>query len=102
MTQSLAGMTAFITGGSGAIGSASVRLLARDGAAVLIMGRREDALAGVKADILEDHPDAQIEIHAGDAGSVEDVRAGLDKAYAMRDRLDIIVPLVGGGSFTPL
>jgi len=101
-SQALAGKTAFITGGSGAIGSASARLMAADGAAVLIMSRREEALAKVKADILKDLPDARIEIHAGDAGSVEDVRAGLDKAYAMRDRLDIIVPLVGGGPFKPL
>jgi NAD(P)-dependent dehydrogenase (short-subunit alcohol dehydrogenase family) len=50
-TQALAGMTAFITGGSGSIGSASARKLAADGAAVVIMSRREEALAQVKADI---------------------------------------------------
>jgi NAD(P)-dependent dehydrogenase (short-subunit alcohol dehydrogenase family) len=55
----------------------------------------------VKADILKDIPDAQIEIHAGDAVKVEDVRAGLDKAFAMQGRLDIVVPLVGGGPFKP-
>ena len=47
--QPLAGKTAFITGGSGSIGAASARLLAADGAAVLIMSRREEALAKVKA-----------------------------------------------------
>jgi NAD(P)-dependent dehydrogenase (short-subunit alcohol dehydrogenase family) len=102
MVEALAGKTAFITGGSGAIGSASARLLAKDGAAVLIMSRREEALAKVKADILAEIPGARVEIHAGDALSVDDVRAGLDKAYAMQDRLDILVPLVGGGPFKPL
>ncbi len=58
--QSLAGKPAFITGGSGSIGSASAKLLAADGAAVLIMSRREDALAKVKADILKDVPGAKI------------------------------------------
>jgi NAD(P)-dependent dehydrogenase (short-subunit alcohol dehydrogenase family) len=99
--QPLAGKTAFITGGSGSIGSASAKLLAADGAAVLIMSRREEPLAKVKADILKDMPDAQIEIHAGDATKEGDVRAGLDKAFTLRGRLDVIVPLVGGGPFKP-
>jgi NAD(P)-dependent dehydrogenase (short-subunit alcohol dehydrogenase family) len=97
----LAGKTAFITGGSGSIGSASGKLLAADGAAVLIMSRREEALAKVRDDILKDIPDAQIAIHAGDATKEGDVRAGLDKAFALRGRLDVIVPLVGGGPFKP-
>ncbi len=99
--QPLAGKAAFITGGSGSIGSATAKLLARDGAAVLIMSRGEDGLRKVQADILRSVPDAQVEIHVGDANSVEDVRAGLDKAFAIRGRLDIIVPLVGGGPFKP-
>ncbi len=101
-TRALAGKTAFITGGSGSIGSASARKLAADGAAVVIMSRREAALAAVKADILKELPEARIDIHAGDANSVEDVRAGLAKAHAIAGRLDIIVPLVGGGPFKPL
>ncbi len=99
--QPLAGKTAFITGGSGSIGSASARLLAADGAAVLIMSRREEALAKVRDDILKDIPAAQIAIHAGDATKESDVRAGLDKAFALRGRLDVIVPLVGGDPFKP-
>ncbi|WP_157215881.1 SDR family NAD(P)-dependent oxidoreductase [Flavisphingomonas formosensis] len=100
-TQPLAGKTAFITGGSGAIGSATARVLAADGAAVLIMSRRAEALAEVKAAIERDIPGARIDYHAGDATKVEDVRAGLEKAHALQGRLDIIVPLVGGGPFKP-
>jgi NAD(P)-dependent dehydrogenase (short-subunit alcohol dehydrogenase family) len=43
-----------------------------------------------------------VETHAGDACEEADVRAALDKAHAMRGRLDILVPTVGGGSFKPL
>ena len=100
--QALSGRTAFITGGSGSIGSASAKLLAADGAAVLIMGRTIGTLKKARNDILETVADAQIEIHVGDAGSVLDVQAGLNKAHAMRGRLDIIVPTVGGGPFRPL
>jgi len=100
--KALAGKTAFVTGGAGGIGSHSARLLARDGAAVLIMGRRKDALEKSKAWILETVPNARIEIHAGDAVDEKDVRTGLDKAHAIQGRLDIIVPTVGGGGFKPL
>jgi NAD(P)-dependent dehydrogenase (short-subunit alcohol dehydrogenase family) len=100
--NALAGKTAFITGGAGSIGSHCAKLLLRDGAAVLIMGRRQEALEKTKAWLLEATPDGQVEIHAGDACEEKDVRAALDQAFAMRNRLDIIVPTVGGGGFKPL
>lgn len=100
--QALSGQTAFITGGSGSIGSATAKLLAADGAAVLLMGRTIGTLEKARQGILEAVPDAQVQMHIGDAGSVDDVQAGLDKAHAMRGRLDIIVPTVGGGPFRPL
>ena len=99
--RALAGQTAFITGGSGSIGSASAKLLAADGAAVLLMGRTIATLDKARANILADVPDAQIQLHVGDAQLVAEVQAGLDKAHAMRGRLDIIVPTVGGGPFRP-
>jgi NAD(P)-dependent dehydrogenase (short-subunit alcohol dehydrogenase family) len=98
----LAGQGAIVTGGSGGIGSACARLLLRDGAAVLIMGRRLEALEKTRAALLEAVPGGTVEINAGDACSETDVRAALDKAFAMRGRLDILVPTVGGGGFKPL
>jgi NAD(P)-dependent dehydrogenase (short-subunit alcohol dehydrogenase family) len=98
----LAGKTAFITGASGGIGSASAKLLVGDGAAVLLMGRRMGALEEAKGRLLAEVPDARIELHAGDAGKEEDVKAGIEKAYAIQNRLDIAVPTVGGGGFSPL
>jgi NAD(P)-dependent dehydrogenase (short-subunit alcohol dehydrogenase family) len=98
----LAGKTAFITGGSGGIGSHSARLLVRDGAAVLLMGRRLDALEEKRAWLRAEFPDARVELYAGDACEEKDVQAALDAAYAIAGRLDIIVPTVGGGAFRPL
>src|SRR5579859_5787784 len=99
MTQQspLAGKTAFITGASGGIGSASARFLVRDGAAVLLMGRREDALAKTKDELLKEFPGARVEIFAGDAVKEEDVKRAIEKAHAIAGRLDIAVPTVGGG-----
>jgi NAD(P)-dependent dehydrogenase (short-subunit alcohol dehydrogenase family) len=102
MTKVLAGQTAFITGGSGGIGSSSAKYLLKDGAAVLLMGRREDALQRTREALLQEIPDGRIEIHAGNAASTEDVIAALDKAHAIAGRLDIIVPTVGGGGFMPI
>ena len=44
-TKVLAGKTALVTGASHGMGKASARLLAEDGAAVMIMGRRQKRLA---------------------------------------------------------
>lgn len=102
MSKLLEGRTAFITGGSGGIGGESARLLARDGAAVMLMGRRQEALAAKREALLADIPGAQIEIFAGDAASEQDVAEGLGRAAAMEGRLDILVPTVGGGGFMPI
>jgi NAD(P)-dependent dehydrogenase (short-subunit alcohol dehydrogenase family) len=98
----LAGKTAFVTGGSGGIGSHCARLLLRDGADVLIMGRREEALEKTRGWLLSEVPGGRVDILAGDAGKRADVEAGLQKAHAMQGRLDMLIPTVGGGGFRPL
>lgn len=102
-TKILAGKTAFVTGASSGIGKATARMLAEDGAAVTIMGRREDALLAAREEILATSPEARVEIHAGDATEEADVRAALAKAHAIAGRLDIVVPAVGGSNnYSPL
>lgn len=102
MSGALAGKGAFVTGGSGGIGSAVAEALLRDGASVLLMGRREAALTQTRARLLQAVPGGRVEFFAGDALSTEDVQAGLSRAHAMAGRLDILVPTVGGGGFKPL
>ena len=53
-TKPLAGTSALVTGGGGGIGAASAMWLARDGAAVVIMGRTEETLARARERILAD------------------------------------------------
>src|SRR5579875_879402 len=101
--NALTGKTAFITGGSGAIGRYSAKWLLRDGASVLLMARHMDILEKSRAELQREVPGALIALHAGDARNADDVRAGLDKAYALANRLDIVVPTVGGSvGYRPL
>jgi len=100
--RALTGQTAFITGGSGGIGGSAAKFLLSDGAAVVLMGRSQEALTAARAGLLDRVPAACVEIHVGDAMSTTDMRSGLQKAYDIGGRLDIIVATVGGGGFMPL
>jgi NAD(P)-dependent dehydrogenase (short-subunit alcohol dehydrogenase family) len=95
----LAGRTALVTGGTGGIGAACAGALAKDGAAVVIMSRREEALMKTRAALEAAHPGSRIEIAVGDAGSETDIQAAVKQAHAIGDRLDFLIPTVGGGSF---
>ncbi len=97
----LKGKTALITGGAGGIGAASAAALLRDGATVLLMGRRRDALEQSCQQLRAQVPDADVHLFAGDAGRSGDVQAALKLAWSLRNRLDIVVPTVGGGGFRP-
>ncbi|HEX7097581.1 MAG TPA: SDR family oxidoreductase [Acidimicrobiales bacterium] len=101
-SAALAGQAALITGGGGGIGSASAKWLARDGAAVMLMGRTEATLQKARDMIREEVPDATVEYTVGDALRAEDVQRALDAAEALSDRLAIAVSVVGGGTMKPL
>ena len=99
----LEGMTAIVTGASGGIGSASAELLLRDGATVMILARRKDVLEETKAELLAAVPDGRVELFVGDGMVEDDIKAAFDRAYAIANRLDIVVATVGGGNgFKPM
>ncbi|HXY91547.1 MAG TPA: SDR family oxidoreductase [Acidimicrobiia bacterium] len=99
----LAGQAALVTGGGGGIGGASAAWLARDGAAVVIMGRTESTLATTRDRIAEfAGDDARVECFVGDALDEVALRAALTQAAGMADRLGIAVSVIGGGTMKPL
>ena len=98
----LAGKTALVTGASSGMGLETARLLARDGATVMIMGRREDRLQQALGQLRASAPDTQIEAFTGDAGDETSALAALRAAHALAGRLDIIVSAVGRGVYKPL
>src|SRR6478609_7174259 len=102
-SQPLTGMSALITGGGGGIGGASAAWLARDGAAVVIMGRTESTLVATEQEIREfAGPDAKVEPFVGDALDEGALRDAMATAEAMADRLAIAVSVIGGGTMKPL
>jgi NAD(P)-dependent dehydrogenase (short-subunit alcohol dehydrogenase family) len=99
----LAGQAALITGGGGGIGQASAAWLARDGAAVVIMGRTEATLLDAQREIRSFAGDeATVEIVVGDALDEAQVRQGFEVASTLADRVAIAVSVVGGGTMMPL
>ena len=98
----LDGKSALVTGASQGIGLASARALASDGASVVIMGRRGDALAAARDLLREQVPGARIEMFVGDAVNEDDVQAALALANGFDGRLEILVSVVGNPTFMPL
>jgi NAD(P)-dependent dehydrogenase (short-subunit alcohol dehydrogenase family) len=102
-TKPLAGQAALVTGGGGGIGGASAAWLARDGAAVTIMGRTEATLAKARDEILAfAGSDALVDIFVGDALEEASLRSAIDAAAATAERFAIAVSVVGGGTMKPL
>ena len=99
----LVGKAALVTGGSGGIGSACARWLARDGAAVTLMARDEQRLQETVDEIRSSLvSDASVDAIAGDATDPGDVSAAVERARSATGVLDICVATVGGGVIAPL
>jgi NADP-dependent 3-hydroxy acid dehydrogenase YdfG len=90
----LAGRVAVVTGAASGIGAATARRLASDGAAVAIVGRREERLRDLAAELRDD---AEAEI-ARFTADVSDRKAVERTAEAIRERLgrvDLVVANAG-------
>lgn len=99
----LEGMSALVTGGGGGIGGASATWLARDGAAVVIMGRTKETLDAKREQILADAgPGANVQTFVGDAVDAGELSAAMAQAEALTGRLAMAVAVVGGGTMKPL
>ncbi len=98
----LKGRVALVTGASQGIGLACARALVVDGASVVIMGRRADALQAARDSLLAGVPDAKIEIYAGNAANEADLMAALSLANSLDGQLDMLVSVVGQPTYMPM
>jgi NAD(P)-dependent dehydrogenase (short-subunit alcohol dehydrogenase family) len=91
----LSGQTVVVTGASSGLGEESTRALASVGAHV-VMAVRDEAKGEAAADrIRARHPDASLELHALDLGSLADVRQSADALVQRHDRIDRLINNAG-------
>jgi 3-oxoacyl-[acyl-carrier protein] reductase len=93
--QAFAGKVAVVTGGSRGIGAATATALAAAGAAVALVGRDEQALAGV-ASAIEAVGGRALAVRA-DVTNEADVRRLADSVVDELGGPDIVMPFAGGG-----
>jgi NADP-dependent 3-hydroxy acid dehydrogenase YdfG len=93
MSRPLAGKVAWVTGAGSGIGQAGALVLADDGAAVVLSGRRRDALDDTAKQIASAGGHAEVELlDVADATAVETVAASILKRHG---HVDILVNSAG-------
>jgi 3-oxoacyl-[acyl-carrier protein] reductase len=101
MDLGLSGKRALITGGSRGIGLATATRLASEGARVVIVGRREDALQEARTAILGVATDAVVVPVSADVSTVQGAREAVSRATAELGGLDILVNNAGQSAAGP-
>ncbi len=92
----LDGHTALITGGSAGIGLAIARELLGFGAALRIVGRDGAALDAARAELLDEHPQADVERFVADLAVPDQRRELFDWLDDRHDELHVLVNNAGG------
>lgn len=99
MTLSLAGRTALVTGASAGIGEAFARLLAAEGAHLLLVARREDRLRAL-ADELEHAHGIRAEVFAVDLSEPGAVAKIVEATERMHLEINVLVNNAGFAATT--
>jgi len=94
---SLAGRSGLVTGGGTGIGFGIARRLLAQGAAVTIIGRREDVLAEAVARLRAELPQAAIRHRVCDVTQEDQVAAAVASAAGEGGHLDLLVANAGSG-----
>lgn len=93
MTTRFADKVALVTGGSSGVGRAVALALAREGAAVALVGRSRAPLDAVAAEI--EQAGGRALAIPGDVRADADVRAAVEQSVATFGGLDLLVPAAG-------
>ncbi|MEU3920227.1 SDR family NAD(P)-dependent oxidoreductase [Streptomyces sp. NPDC029004] len=93
MTRRLDGTVALVTGASSGIGHATALELAREGASVALVGRREDRLTGLAAEISEAGGEALVV--PADITTAQAAAEAVERTVEGLGRLDILVNNAG-------
>lgn len=91
MDTGLAGKVAIVTGASRGIGAATALALAREGVALTLTSRKQDALDDVAAGIRAEVPEARVLARAAHAADADAARDAVDATVAEHGTIDILV-----------
>src|SRR4051812_23580053 len=94
MSAYFSGKTVLITGGSSGIGLAFARLVASEGASVVLPARRQDVLDEARASLAAGAPQAKVEALVLDVSNEADVTERLGELIA-RQPIDVLVNNAG-------
>jgi 3-oxoacyl-[acyl-carrier protein] reductase len=94
MDLNLAGKRALVTGSSSGIGAATARVLAAEGAAVVVHGRNRERAEAVAQAIRSDGGEAHVVI--GDLAEETGAEAVVEAAHAAFGGVDILINNIGG------
>ncbi|MGE0007040.1 MAG: SDR family NAD(P)-dependent oxidoreductase [Parvibaculaceae bacterium] len=101
MAKRLTGKRALVYGGGTGIGLAIAGAMVREGAAIVLSGRRRHVLEEAVAGLAASGP-AACECEAGDATSAEDVKRVTARAREIMGGIDTLVISAGAGGRTPI
>jgi len=91
----LAGRTVLVTGPTSGLGRATTDSVAALGARVILVGRSEERLAGVRNELVAAHGEDRFPIVVADMGSLASVRAAVARVLETEPRLDVLVDNAG-------
>lgn len=100
MTDNITGKVVAITGASSGLGEATARLLAKQGAKLVIGARRRDRLDALAAELVA--AGAEVEVCTVDVEDASQVQAFADAAMARFGRIDVMINNAGLMPLSPL
>jgi NAD(P)-dependent dehydrogenase (short-subunit alcohol dehydrogenase family) len=93
--EAMAGRTVLVTGPTSGLGLETTRALAALGARVVLAGRSEVRLAGLRDDLVAAHGEDRFPMVVVDMASLASVRSAVARVLATESRLDVVIDNAG-------
>ena len=94
-SAALSGQTVLVTGPTSGLGREATNQLAALGARVILVGRSPDKLSALAAELTQLHKEDRFPTVEADLGSLESIRAAVERVLATEERLDALIDNAG-------